>query len=68
MRICPAALHMQDIKKAGFSIVECANVEIVGPVTAYHALYNLPFTQGSITAITNDSAHGYTWTVQVDTH
>lgn len=57
--------HVQDIKKAGFSIAECVNVEIMGPVTAHHALYALPFTQGSITAINNDPKTGYTWDVQV---
>lgn len=55
----------QDIKKAGFSIADCVNVEVAGPVTVHHALWSLPFTQGTITDITNDAAHGYTWTVQV---
>jgi len=59
------AFCAQDIKKAGFSIADCVNVEIAGPVTVHHALWSLPFTQGTITNITNDAAHGYTWTVQV---
>jgi hypothetical protein len=60
-----AVVCAQDANKAGFSISDCVNVVVTGPVTAYNALWSIPFTQGTITSITNDSAHGYSWTVQV---
>ena len=49
--------------KAGFLISDCANVEVRGPVRAYHS--SMPFTQGTVTAISNDKYQGYYWEVQV---
>lgn len=56
---------MQDSSKAGFFITDCVNVEVRGPVRAYHL--DLPFTQGTITDISNDKSQGYYWSVQVST-
>ena len=58
---------MQDRTKAGFLVINCANVEVRGPVRAYHNPTDLPFTQGTIKEINNNKADGYNWIVQVRT-
>ena len=58
-------LPLQDSSKSGFFITDCVNVEVRGPARAYHV--DLPFTQGTITDISNDKSQGYYWLVQVST-
>ena len=54
---------VQDQMKAGFLISDCVSVEVRGPSRAYHS--SMPFTQGTVTAISNDQHQGYYWEVQV---
>ena len=54
---------VQDQMKAGFLISDCVDVEVRGPARAYHS--RMPFTQGTVTAISNDAHQGYYWEVQV---
>ena len=54
---------VQDQMKAGFLISDCVSVEVRGPARAYHS--SMPFTQGTVTAISNDQHQGYYWEVQV---
>ena len=54
---------VQDQMKTGIFITDCVNVEVRGPVQAYHS--SMPFTQGTVTAISNDKHQGYYWEVQV---
>ena len=58
-------LWVQDVNSAGFYLVECANVELKGPVTAYHAPHALPFTQATITNIADSPDSGYSWDLKV---
>ena len=51
--------------KGAFFITNCVNVEVRGPVRAYHNPAELPFTQGTIKEINNDKASGYNWVIQV---
>ena len=59
---------MQDRLKGAIFITNCVNVEVRGPVRAYHNPADLPFTQGTIKEINNDKASGYNWVIQVHIH